>query len=109
MLDTFHMCMEEDDLAGAIRRAGANMVHFQANENHRGFIGTGQVDWKSVCSALVDSGYGGPITLEPFRRNDDRLGVPLAQWRAPTRDEGEELARSVRLLRATLEMSGRVS
>lgn len=109
MLDTFHMCMEEDDLAGAIREAGQAMVHFQANENHRGFIGTGTVDWKAVCRALVDVGYAGPITLEPFRRNDDRLGVPLAQWRAPARDESGDLARSVRLLRATLDFAGAAS
>ena len=40
MLDTFHMNMEEGDLPAAIRRAGAHLIHFQANENHRGFVGT---------------------------------------------------------------------
>jgi D-psicose/D-tagatose/L-ribulose 3-epimerase len=103
MLDTFHMNMEEDDIAGAIRSAGRAMIHFQANENHRGFIGTGHVDWRAVARALAAIGYDGPITLEPFRRDEHRLGVPLAQWRAPAADETAALARSVGLLRATLE------
>ena len=36
VLDTFHMNMEDDDIAGAIRAAGRRLIHFQANENHRG-------------------------------------------------------------------------
>jgi D-psicose/D-tagatose/L-ribulose 3-epimerase len=103
MLDTFHMNMEEDDIAGAIRAAGSAMIHFQANENHRGFIGTGHVDWRAVAHALKAVGYDGPITLEPFRRDEHRLGVSLAQWRAPAVDENAALARSVSLLRAALE------
>lgn len=103
MLDTFHMNMEEDDIAEAIRSAGPAMIHFQANENHRGFIGTGHVDWRTVAHVLKAVNYQGPITLEPFRRDEHRLGVSLAQWRAPAVDESAALARSVALLRATLE------
>jgi D-psicose/D-tagatose/L-ribulose 3-epimerase len=102
LLDTFHMNMEDSDLGEAIRAAGRRLYHFQANENHRGFVGTGHVDWRGVCSALADIGYAGPITLEPFRRDDERAGVPLAQWRAPHRDETPELAKSVTYLRAHL-------
>ncbi|MBI3706355.1 MAG: sugar phosphate isomerase/epimerase [Proteobacteria bacterium] len=99
LLDTFHMNMEDSDLPAAIRAAGAHVIHFQANENHRGFVGTGHVDWRGVGRALAAIGYAGPITLEPFRRDDERLGVPLAQWRPPNRDEGPDLAASVRILR----------
>jgi D-psicose/D-tagatose/L-ribulose 3-epimerase len=102
MLDTFHMNMEEDDLAQAIRATGKHLVHFQANENHRGFLGTGHLDWPSICRALADVGYEGPITLEPFRRTDDRLSVPLAQWRPPAHDEDADLAHSAALLRGCL-------
>ena len=72
------------------RRSAApapRIVHFQANENHRGFVGTGHIDWPAVARALAAVGYAGPISLEPFRRDDERLGVPLAQWRAPHEDE----------------------
>jgi D-psicose/D-tagatose/L-ribulose 3-epimerase len=102
MLDTFHMNMEDDDIAVAIRAAGQRVVHFQANENHRGFIGRGHLDWRSIARALADITYTGPITLEPFRRDDHRIGVPLAQWRAPTKDETVELSRSIDYLRAHL-------
>ncbi len=102
MLDTFHMNMEDDDLPQAIRATGKHLVHFQANENHRGFLGTGHIEWGPICRALADIGYGGAITLEPFRRADMRLSVPLAQWRAPTFDEDLDLAQSAALLRGYL-------
>lgn len=107
MLDTFHMNMEDPDIAVAIRQAGRHMVHFQANENNRGFIGSGHIDWGAVARALHDIGYTGPITLEPFRRDDERPGVPLAQWRAPTRNEDAELAASIACLDAVLAFAGR--
>jgi D-psicose/D-tagatose/L-ribulose 3-epimerase len=102
MLDTFHMNMEDPSIADAIRRAGTRMFHFQANENHRGFVGSGHIDWPAVARALAAIGYDGPITLEPFRRDDERPGVPLAQWRAPQKDEDGRLKSSVEFLRAAL-------
>jgi D-psicose/D-tagatose/L-ribulose 3-epimerase len=107
MLDTFHMNMEEDDIALAIRHAAPHLVHFQANENHRGFLGTGHLDWPEVCRTLVEIGYGGPITLEPFRRTDHRLSVPLAQWKPPSIDEALDLRRSGELLRGALHAAAR--
>ena len=100
LLDTFHMNMEDPDLGDAIRAAGRRLYHFQANENHRGFVGTGHIDWLRVVQALTEIGYDGPITLEPFRRADERPGVPLAQWRPPTTDENPALAASVKYLKA---------
>ncbi len=107
MLDTFHMNMEDRDIAAAIRKAGSRMVHFQANENHRGFLGDGHVDWPSIARALAAVGYRGPITLEPFRRDDVPVGTCVAQWRAPLRDEDAELAASAAYLRATLDAAWR--
>ncbi|WP_142850226.1 sugar phosphate isomerase/epimerase [Telmatospirillum sp. J64-1] len=105
MLDTFHMHMEESSIPEAIRLAGSRLIHFQANENHRGFPGTGATDWVAVCRALHEVGYQGPISLEPFRRNDDRFGVPFAQWRAPHEDESERLAASVEFMRSHLSLT----
>lgn len=108
MLDTFHMNMEEDDLVGATCRAAPYLIHFQANENHRGFLGTGHLDWPAICRALHAAGYRGGVTLEPFRRTDHRLSVPLAQWRAPSIDEDADLRRSGELLRGALHAAGRL-
>lgn len=109
MLDTFHMNMEDREIAAAIRKAGSRMVHFQANENHRGFLGDGHIDWPSVARALAAIGYGGPITLEPFRRDDVPPGTCVAQWRAPHRDEDSQLAASAAYLRAALDAAWRAA
>ncbi|HEY2132761.1 MAG TPA: sugar phosphate isomerase/epimerase family protein, partial [Acetobacteraceae bacterium] len=107
MLDTFHMNMEENDLPEAIRNAAAYLMHFQANENHRGFLGTGHLDWPTICRALFDIKYAGVITLEPFRRTNHDLSVPLAQWKPPAYDEDEDLRHSGAFLRATLHAVAR--
>ena len=65
------------------------MVHFQANENHRGYLGTGHIDWNPVVRTLAEIGYTGTISLEPFRRRDERIGIPFAQWKPPVKDEQE--------------------
>ncbi len=107
MLDTFHMNMEEDDLPQAIRLAGPLLIHFQANENHRGFLGTGHMDWPSICRALAEIDYLGAITLEPFRRTGHLLSLPLAQWRPPSHDEDADLRASGDLLRGALHAARR--
>ncbi|MEZ5670228.1 MAG: sugar phosphate isomerase/epimerase family protein [Alphaproteobacteria bacterium] len=107
LLDTFHMNMEDPSIPGAIRRAGGRIVHFQANESHRGFAGTGHIDWPAVTGALAEVGYRGPISLEPFRREDERVAVSLAAWRPPLDDETVPLQASLALIRACLAMAGR--
>ncbi|TXR49578.1 sugar phosphate isomerase/epimerase family protein [Phyllobacterium endophyticum] len=105
MLDTFHMHMEEASIPEAIRLGGEHLVHFQANENHRGFPGTGSTDWVAVCRALHEVHYKGPVSLEPFRRNDDRFGVPFAQWRPPHEDESQRLAASAAFIKSHLTLT----
>jgi D-psicose/D-tagatose/L-ribulose 3-epimerase len=102
MLDTFHMNMEEDDMSLALRHAAPHLMHFQANENHRGYLGTGHIDWTAICRTLFDIQYQGVITLEPFRRTDHSLSVPLAQWKPPAHDEDDDLRHSANLLRGLL-------
>ena len=106
LLDTFHMNMEESSLPGAIRAAGSRIVHFQANENHRGFPGTGHVNWAEVMRALHDVDYRGPVSLEPFRRDDWRVGLPIAHWRAPHEDESEKLRAGLALVKSSLTFAG---
>jgi D-psicose/D-tagatose/L-ribulose 3-epimerase len=106
VLDTFHMNMEDDDIAGAIRSVGSHLIHFQANENHRGHLGSGHIDWTAVVRALADIDYRGWITLEPFRRTDERIGIPFAQWKPPVRDEQPELSAACAFLRNLLHLNG---
>lgn len=107
MLDTFHMNMEENDLPEAIRASARHLIHFQANENHRGYLGTGHIDWPSICRALHAIAYRGPITLEPFRRTDHGLSVPLAQWKPPATNEDEDLRHAGAFMRAALHAAAR--
>lgn len=105
MLDTFHMNMEDRSIPDAIRAAGNRLVHFQANENHRGFPGTGHVDWPAVMRALAQIRYDGPISLEPFRRADDRVALPIAHWRAPREDESDKLRAGLGVVRSALALA----
>jgi D-psicose/D-tagatose/L-ribulose 3-epimerase len=107
MLDTFHMNMEENDMAEALRLAAPHLMHFQANENHRGYLGTGHIDWSALCRVLHEIRYQGVITLEPFRRTDHSLSVPLAQWKPPAYDEDDDLRHSANLLRGLLHAAAR--
>ena len=106
VLDTFHMNMEDDDIADAIRAAAGHIAHFQANENHRGYLGTGHIDWTATLRSLDDVGYAGTISLEPFRRNDERIGIPFAQWKPPAHDEQAELAASCAFIKNVLHLNG---
>ncbi|MHA6344254.1 sugar phosphate isomerase/epimerase family protein [Roseivivax sp. CAU 1761] len=105
MLDTFHMNMEERSIPDAIRMAGPRIAHFQANENHRGHPGTGHIDWPAVMRALAQAGYAGPISLEPFRRDDDRVALPIAHWRAPHEDESAKLRAGLGVVRNALALA----
>ncbi|MAB00833.1 MAG: D-tagatose 3-epimerase [Stappia sp.] len=105
MLDTFHMNMEDRSIPDAIRLAGERIVHFQANENHRGHPGTGHLDWPAIMRALAQVGYTGPVSLEPFRRNDDRVALPIAHWRAPREDESEKLMAGLGVIRNALALA----
>nr|WP_306267150.1 sugar phosphate isomerase/epimerase family protein [Pararhizobium sp. IMCC3301] len=105
MLDTFHMNMEERSIPDAIRAAGSRLVHFQANENHRGHPGTGHLDWTAIMRALAQINYRGPVSLEPFRRDDDRVALPIAQWRAPHEDESAKLKAGLGVIRSALALA----
>nr|WP_272211368.1 sugar phosphate isomerase/epimerase family protein [Marinicella sp. W31]MDC2877259.1 sugar phosphate isomerase/epimerase [Marinicella sp. W31] len=107
LFDTFHANIEERSIPDAIRMAGERIIYFQANENNRGYPGTGHVDWTGTMRALADVGYQGPVTLEPFRRDDDeRIGLPIAQWRAPQQDESEKLTAAIAFIRDLIAKSG---
>lgn len=105
MLDTFHMNMEERSIPDAIRMAGDRIAHFQANENHRGHPGTGHIDWTAVMRALAQVQYTGPISLEPFRRADDRVALPIAHWRPPHENEDDKLRAGLGVIRNALALA----
>ena len=81
LLDTFHMNIEEKDVAAAIRRAGSKIFHFHTCENDRGTPGTGHVEWNSVRDSLKDAGYEGPVVIEAFNSEIKEIARAVALWR----------------------------
>ncbi|MEG2383521.1 MAG: sugar phosphate isomerase/epimerase family protein, partial [Oscillospiraceae bacterium] len=59
MLDTFHMNIEEDNMAAAIRRAGNRLGHLHLGENNRRVPGKGGLPWDEIGQALRDINYSG--------------------------------------------------
>ena len=82
-LDTFHMNIEEADPAQAIRLAGDRIGYFHVGESHRGYLGTGTIDFEAIFDALVDIGYDDFITFESFSSEvvDKDLSVICGIWR----------------------------
>ena len=65
-LDCYHMNIEESDVAAAIVETGDRLGYFHTGDSHRGYLGSGSIDFGRVFRALVASGYAGPITFESF-------------------------------------------
>lgn len=82
-LDTYHMNIEEADSAAAIRLAGSKIGYFHVGENHRGFLGSGQINFAPSFDALVEIGYSKNVSVEAFnaRTNGDWLKAICAIWR----------------------------
>lgn len=82
-LDTFHMNIEEDDPAQAIRLAGDNIGYFHVGESNRGNLGSGTIDFSRIFDALVSIGYDKSVGIEAFdsRGCGDWLKAICAIWR----------------------------
>ncbi len=81
MLDTFHMNIEEDNMADAIRLAGNRLGHFHVGENNRRVPGKGGLNWAAVGSALREIGYTGAVIMEPFVLQGGTVGRDIRIWR----------------------------
>jgi len=93
-LDTFHMAIEECDPAAAIRLAGDKLGYFHIGENHRGYLGTGTVNFPAIFDALIAIGYDDHMTFESFSHAvvDRDLSIICGIWRDTWKDN-VELAR----------------
>jgi len=82
-LDTFHMNIEEADPAQAILLAGDRLGYFHVGESHRGYLGSGTIDFPKIFDALVAAGYRDDITFESFSSAvvDKDLSIICGIWR----------------------------
>lgn len=65
-LDTYHMNIEESDMVQPVEDCIDRLVYVHVGESHRGYLGSGNVDFDNFFKALVRSGYDGPVTFESF-------------------------------------------
>ncbi|GER84526.1 epimerase [Thermogemmatispora aurantia] len=96
-LDTYHMNIEEENFVKPVVACGKRLGYVHVGESHRGYLGTGTVDFPAFFRALRQAGYQGPITFESFSRAQEiaNLSGDLAIWRYTWTDRFD-LARHAR-------------
>ena len=89
MLDTFHMNIEEDNIASAIRLADGKLGHLHIGEQNRKVPGKGSIPWNEIGLALRDINYQGGIVMEPFVMKGGTIGSEIKVWRDLLPDTSE--------------------
>jgi D-psicose/D-tagatose/L-ribulose 3-epimerase len=103
-MDTYHMNIEEHDCADAISRNISQIGHVHIGESHRGYLGSGSVDFPTFFRTLAAVGYDGPIVFEAFSPavlNRD-VANALAAWRSHWRSSEDIARRSLKFMQAQL-------
>ncbi len=93
-LDTYHMNIEEPDMFTPVLHAGNRLGYVHIGESHRGYLGSGTVDFDSFFRALATIGYDGPVVFESFSSAvvHPELSNMLGVWRNLWED-GDDLGR----------------
>jgi D-psicose/D-tagatose/L-ribulose 3-epimerase len=96
-LDSYHMNIEEHDVASPIQLCGGRLGYVHISESHRGYLGTGSVDFPALFAALAEVGYDGPLAFESFSSVvvSEPFQTALGLWRDPWSD-GFDVARGAR-------------
>lgn len=92
-LDTYHMNIEESDQLSPVLDVGERLGYVHIGESHRGYLGSGTVDFDGFFRGLARVGYDGPVVFESFSAavvNAD-LSRTLGIWRNLW-DDSDDLA-----------------
>ncbi|MEI6875041.1 MAG: sugar phosphate isomerase/epimerase family protein [Spirochaetota bacterium] len=98
-LDTYHMNIEERNMASAIAEAGSRILRMHLSENHRGFPGSGTLPWKQIIAAAKNAGYRGPWIVESYVCPDFAASADVCVWRPIEPDISKGLRDSLRFLK----------
>jgi len=99
LLDTYHINIEEDDLAGAIRTAGDRLFLFHVVDSNRRAIGRGHIPFSDVLRELAQTDYSGPIVVECTAPGPDPFTTMKDPgWYEQTVDEVQKSIREIRRL-----------
>jgi len=101
-LDTYHMNIEEDGMRKAVIEAGDRLGFVHIGESHRGYLGSGNVDFDTFFAALKEIKYQGPITFESFSSAvvDPALSNTLCVWRNLWSDSDDLAKKSLDYMKA---------
>jgi D-psicose/D-tagatose/L-ribulose 3-epimerase len=101
-LDTYHMNIEEDGMSEAVLEAGDALGYVHIGESHRGYLGSGNVDFDTFFGALKKINYKGPITFESFSSVvvDPELSNALCIWRNLWEDSDDLAAHALKYMKA---------
>jgi D-psicose/D-tagatose/L-ribulose 3-epimerase len=93
-LDTYHMNIEESGMFEPVLTAGDRLGYVHIGESHRGYLGTGTVDFDSFFRALAHQKFDGPVVFESFSSTvvSPEFTGTLAIWRNLWED-GADLGR----------------
>jgi hydroxypyruvate isomerase len=82
LFDIYHTQIMEGNLINLIRRSVAHTAHYHVADNPgRNQPGTGEVNYRNVYKAILDTGYQGFVALEYGRTNDVELNDDMAAQR----------------------------
>jgi sugar phosphate isomerase/epimerase len=78
LADTFHMNIEEANLAESLRSAGDHLRHVQFTDSNRLAAGRGHIDFQALGAVLEDFGYQGYLSTETLPQPDSRTAARQA-------------------------------
>lgn len=80
--DNFHMHIEEDSIAQALKLGGNRIGHIHLGEANRKLPGQGkQINWNELFGTLRDMKYDGMFIFEPFTLHGGEVGRDVKLWR----------------------------
>ena len=103
-LDTYHMNIEEDGMEKSVIAAGDKLGFVHIGESHRGYLGSGNVDFDTFFAALKKISYQGPITFESFSSAvvDPALSNALCVWRNLWSDSDDLASTALSFMKARI-------
>lgn len=111
-LDTYHMNIEESDFFQPVHdvSAAGKLGYVHIGDSHRGYLGTGTVDFATFFRALHDVAYDGPVVFESFSSAvvSAELSNTLGIWRNLWQDSDDLAAHANRFIRDALHAVGTI-
>ena len=98
------MNIEEDGMEKSVTAAGDKLGFVHIGESHRGYLGSGNVDFDTFFAALKKINYQGPITFESFSSAvvDPALSNALCVWRNLWSDSDDLASTALSFMKARI-------